>query len=1374
MEKKDYYLGLDMGTSSVGWAVTDTQYRLLRKKGKDMWGIREFEPAESATERRTHRIDRRRRQRQVARIGLLKEYFADAIEKVDKDFYVRLENSKYFMEDKDTRLQSTNGIFDDEGYKDVDYYKEYPTIFHLRAALLDVNHTGQIFDVRLVYLAILNMFKHRGHFLLNTESDELAAATIHSVYEEIIKGVNENYDLALTVVPFEQIVAVLADKEIGRKLKHEKLVELFGIAKKDKKENEFLKCLSGLSIDANVIFETEAEEKITLCFHDFSYTDKIPELMEQLGDEKYEVIESMKAIYDYAVLSGTLQGYDYLSLARVAAYEKHKKDLKCLKEIYRKYKSKEAYDQMFRSDKPGTYSAYVNFLISKDFSEEKKKYRRNMRERKAENLYDTIKKDLKACPESDVCVQYILEEIEKEQFLPKQLTGANGVIPNQVHRKEMAKILENAENYLPFLKEKDESGYTVSERILKIFSFQIPYYVGPVGKGSKTGWVQRKEDGRILPWNLEEKIDLHATSEQFIKHLVRSCTYLADEKVMPKSSLAYEKYCVLNEINNIRIDGERIDTELKQRIFNECFRTGKRLTKKQLCKTLVLWGKIESEDQVSGIDITINQSLSSYGKMYAIFGEKLKEDKYRDIAEDIIYWGTIFTDSKKMYREHLNKYVSMGVLTDADVKRIQGYKFKDWGRFSRELLELQGCDKTTGEKLSLIQAMWDNSLNFMELISSSDFTFKEALEEKKQVVLKTLTDFEYEDLADSYFSAPVKRMIWQTILVVREIEQVMGQAPARVFVEMTRSDDEKGDKGRKVSRANQLLEAYKTIKNTEIHNWKKEISDADSNGKLRSKKLYLYYMQMGRDMYTGEEIELARLFDDNLYDIDHIYPRHYVKDDSIINNLVLVNKAANEHLKKDLYPIPAQIASNPKVRELWNSLHKSKLITDEKYHRLVSREEFTDKQKGDFIARQLVETSQGTKGVSELLKQLLPKATELVYVKASNVSDFRHNNGFVKSRLVNEFHHAQDAYLNIVVGNVYYTKFTKNPWNFIKNDYEKDKQKNHYHMDRMFDWDVIRGDDVAWIADKKDRVGTIATVREMMCKNTPLMTRMSFEQHGAIANATLYSAKKVKEDGYYPLKSSDTRLQNIKRYGGYTSATIAYYFIVKYLKGKKEIVSIEGLPLLFKAEVENKTDGLKWYCCECLGYENVQILCEKLRIQSLLEIDGYRMYLSGKTGDRLIMRNAMNLCLSDEQIKYIKKLEKLSETGVLDDRICEGKNIELYDVLTDKHLCTVYARRPNAVGEKLARAREKFVTLTISEQREVLCQVLQLTKIGPVIANLTLIGESQHTGKMLISKKVKESDRAYIVEQSVTGLYEKRRKLCAQEPECSDNCILKR
>lgn len=156
MEKK-YYLGLDMGTSSIGWAVTDEKYNLLRVKGKDLWGVRLFSEANTAAERRGHRTSRRRLQREKARIGYLRELFADEINRKDAGFYQRLDDSKYFEEDKSS--SQPFALFADTGYTDKEYYKEYPTIFHLRKELIE---SKEPHDVRLVFLALLNMFKHRG------------------------------------------------------------------------------------------------------------------------------------------------------------------------------------------------------------------------------------------------------------------------------------------------------------------------------------------------------------------------------------------------------------------------------------------------------------------------------------------------------------------------------------------------------------------------------------------------------------------------------------------------------------------------------------------------------------------------------------------------------------------------------------------------------------------------------------------------------------------------------------------------------------------------------------------------------------------------------------------------------------------------------------------------------------------------------------------------------------------------------------------------------------------------------------------------------------------------------------------------------------
>ena len=65
---KNYYIGLDIGTTSCGFAVTDENYNILRLKGKKAWGVRLFDEAQSAEERRLLRGNRRRLERKKLKI----------------------------------------------------------------------------------------------------------------------------------------------------------------------------------------------------------------------------------------------------------------------------------------------------------------------------------------------------------------------------------------------------------------------------------------------------------------------------------------------------------------------------------------------------------------------------------------------------------------------------------------------------------------------------------------------------------------------------------------------------------------------------------------------------------------------------------------------------------------------------------------------------------------------------------------------------------------------------------------------------------------------------------------------------------------------------------------------------------------------------------------------------------------------------------------------------------------------------------------------------------------------------------------------------------------------------------------------------------
>ena len=632
-----YYLGLDMGTNSVGWAATDPEYRLLKAKGKDLWGIREFNEASGAVERRTHRISRRRRQREQVRIGILKDYFHDAICEVDPSFFRRLENSKYHEEDKDVEVRYKNNIFNDGNYTDKDYFNEYPTIYHLRNELIS---STEKHDVRLVFLALLNMFKHRGHFLNAGLGENNGESNIDNAYFELTELLSELTEYHLSQdIDCKQIEAILSRRDMSRTHKAEELAGVLHVDLKNKPYKELIRGLCGLKFNACVVFpDVQSEEvtKLDICLSESSFDEKSDEIANIIGEDYFEIIMAMKEMFDIGSLASIMKGHNYLSQARVASYTKHKEDLKLLKEVIKKYCGKKEYDKFFNSDADGSYASYVGSYNSKN------KERRVGNKRTSEELYKEIKKLLKDAPKEDENVQKILTSIENETFLPKQLTASNGVIPNQVHAREMKKILSNAENYLPFLTEKDETGLSVSERILKLFTFQIPYYVGPTsensGKNGGNGWVVRREDGQVLPWNIDEKIDMKATSEAFISRMVRRCTYISGEQVLPKASLEYQSYCVLNEINNIKIDGERISVELKQDIYKAVFQKGKKVTKKQLCKYLHTRGIIETEEQVTGVDVSINNALTTYGKFKPIFGEDISKDSVQKMIEDIVFY----------------------------------------------------------------------------------------------------------------------------------------------------------------------------------------------------------------------------------------------------------------------------------------------------------------------------------------------------------------------------------------------------------------------------------------------------------------------------------------------------------------------------------------------------------------------------------------------------------------------------------------------------------------------------------------------------------------------------------------------------------------
>ncbi|MEG1663416.1 MAG: type II CRISPR RNA-guided endonuclease Cas9, partial [Clostridia bacterium] len=456
----------------------------------------------------------------------------------------------------------------------------------------------------------------------------------------------------------------------------------------------------------------------------------------------------------------------------------------------------------------------------------------------------------------------------------------------------------------------------------------------------------------------------------------------------------------LSELNKLKIDDVLIDVDLKKAIFDKVYLKGK-ANKKRIAEFLKEKGY--EKFKLSGFDEELKGNMDNYQLFKKYLGDKV--DKYPDMIERIIFLMTVHTESGMIGASIEKEFGGKdGILTQEEINEIKGIKFKGWGRLSAEFLNGTNYEKglkfvdSTGELKSILDLLYDTNENMMQIINNPKYQFKKLLDQYyiDCNIIET-NEISYQDVEEMYCSPSVKRCVWQTFLVVKELVKETGSIPQKVFIEVTRKPAEKKNKVKSVPRRQQIENAYKeaqkiskALQKEQMEHCLEQLKDLPS-GELNKEKIFLYFMQLGKCAYSNQPIgDLSNLHD---YDIDHIIPQAKKKDDSL-NNKVLVRGNLNKN-KADIYPLPQNLRDGGKA--LWDNLHKMKLMSDEKYSRLVRTAQITSDEQEKFINRQLVETNQTALLVNELLERWFngraDKPVEIVLSKASNVSDFRKEYG---------------------------------------------------------------------------------------------------------------------------------------------------------------------------------------------------------------------------------------------------------------------------------------------------------------------------------------------------------------------------------------------
>lgn len=1368
-----YSIGLDMGTGSVGWSVVDEQGKLLHFKKQPTWGSRLFDSAQPASEARVHRGQRRRYVRRRWRLNLLQDLFSEEMSQIDPEFFTRLNMS---------RLVDGDPIFNGDDFTIDDYYKRFPTIYHLRKWLMETDEKA---DLRLVYLAMHNIVKHRGNFLREDEKNLrskdanptkaskafFAALKEWCLAHDYDEPADKSAQLAKILLNEEKLNRSSLAQEIGP------LVVISGAENYDSKRasKTFANAMLGLAAEFKDIFGDFASEKTKVSL---GAEEDLDALKDSCPDDSVELLDALCGVYSAFVLQGLLSYApgESISANMIKKYEQYDADLETLKNLVREYCPKEAYKAFFRGP---TYHELDAEDPSEDYSYDK------AQGYTAYNLhklgYDDFKKEVEkllkgTSATSDGRYVDMIARFERQQFLRRLKTSDNGSIYYQLHLEELKAIIENQGRFYPFLKRD-------AAKIESLVSFRIPYYVGPLtdknarqdshGK-NRFQWSERKlgmEDAVITPWNWDQVIDKNKSAEKFILRMTGDCTYLAGEKTLPKCSLLYEEFCVLNELNGVRWsddgdDWRRLDAAQREGIVQDLFHRYRRVTFKKIADWLVQQGdadnpRVKGGQGESGLESNLG-SLIFFTKDILhdelVPGTKLYED-----VETIILWNTLFED-RTILKEKLETEFGPsgnGLLDAAQIKAICKKRFTGWGRLSKKFLCGLKVEAQNGRNVSIMDVLREGNPNssrrngetmvMMEVLRDEDLGFQKAVDAANRAYYaKEGSSLGVNDLPGS---PAIRRSLNQAIRIVDEIVGIAGHAPENIFVEVTHDEDERKKGKRTKRRYEQLKVALEAFKKDDPQVWEEFKGTAPSDF---DERLTLYFMQRGKCLYSGRPIDINQLSNAGLYEVDHIIPRAYIKDDSL-ENKALVYREENQR-KTDELLLDESIRR--KMSAQWRALHDAGLIGDKKFNNLL-RSHITEGAMRGFIARQIVETSQMVKLTQSLLEARYADAgTRIVPVKASMSHNLREVAGFVKCREANDFHHAHDAYLACRIGlfiqmrhpGIYDNPigYTRVVQGYVRSQAEEFNRRHHMpgsagfvinsFMKSGFDKETGEIFKDSWDADAE-----LEGMRRALNYRQCYISRMPQEDTGAFWDATVYSPRSGKKLGL-PLK----RNLPVDQFGSFSREQFAYFFIYEAKKKGKQFFNFCQVPVaerLSVADDPSKLVEIAMRDAAEAGLEFVRIERAKIYKKQLVEIDGCRLLLTGAKE----FRNAREVAFSIEEQAVLG--------GYVDCR--DGQDV--LDGVWEEFLREDGPARGFLFKQlNLVKYEEKYRQLDPREKKNVLLSLIRLTNAASNIADLSPLGGSKTSGLIRPARSKLLGDPEvdfFIVDQSVTGMFERKTRV---------------
>lgn len=474
---------------------------------------------------------------------------------------------------------------------------------------------------------------------------------------------------------------------------------------------------------------------------------------------------------------------------------------------------------------------------------------------------------------------------------------------------------------------------------------------------------------------------------------VGACTFEPDEKRAAKATYTFEYFKLLQDLNRMRLTGmgmppEPLDDEQREVLKSAALRSAS-LSYGQIRK------KLNLDDDVFFNDLY-------YGEKTKEEAEKRKWPQMQSyhklrMALDKVGKGAIGT----LTEEQLNAIATILTECKSDAKRIAA--LREAGippQFDEALLPLSFSKygSLSVRAMQKLIPLLEEGLRYDEACTRV-YGDHRGLRSEQRTNRLSLNDME------EITNPVVRRAVSQTIKVINAVVRTYGP-PDVVRIELAREMSRTFDERRKMEKRQDDNRAANEQAKDQIAEYK-----GDHATGLDIVKFKLYREQDGVCLYSGQNLDIARLFEPGYADVDHIIPYSRCFDDSYQNKVLVL---ASENRQKG-NRLPYEYFGQDEARWHGYEVRVENLIHNYRKRQKLLKRRLTEEESTGFIDRNLKDTQYITRAVYNLIRDHLAFAESnyrkkpVQAVNGAVTAMLRGRWGVQKIREDGDLHHCLDA-----------------------------------------------------------------------------------------------------------------------------------------------------------------------------------------------------------------------------------------------------------------------------------------------------------------------------------------------------------------------------